>query len=141
MECRQSPHKWNPPGRLLRLTSYLCPPTPMGLLPAGCRRPWNLALLQVASAEAVLGSGPHAWPPLPCVTFRRVAVLLWRPGQSPILPFACCVGLLRPVFLLVSFFRVSGRAPRRWKAPGGGGAGWGIAVAQGPGPVQQKGLK
>ena len=30
-----------------------------------------------------------------CVTFRRVAVPLRGPGQSPALPLACCVGLLR----------------------------------------------
>ena len=30
----------------------------------------------------------------PCVTFRRVAVSLRGPGQSPDLPFACCVGSL-----------------------------------------------
>ena len=30
-----------------------------------------------------------------CVTFRRAAVSLRGPGQSPFLPFACCVGLLR----------------------------------------------
>ena len=30
----------------------------------------------------------------PCVTFRLVVVPLRGPGQSPILPFACCVGLL-----------------------------------------------
>ena len=28
----------------------------------------------------------------PCVTFRRAAVSLRGPGQSPVLPFACCVG-------------------------------------------------
>ena len=33
----------------------------------------------------------------PCVTFRRVAVSLRGPGQSPVLPFACCVGSLRSV--------------------------------------------
>ena len=33
--------------------------------------------------------GPH---PTPCVTFRRVAVSLRGPRQSPVLPFACCVG-------------------------------------------------
>ena len=31
----------------------------------------------------------------PCVTFRRVAVSLRGPGQSPVLPFVCCVGSLR----------------------------------------------
>ena len=35
-------------------------------------------------------------PPSPCVTFRR-AVSLRGPGQSPVLPFACCVGLLLSV--------------------------------------------
>ena len=33
----------------------------------------------------------------PCVTFRRVVVSLRGPGQSPALPFACCVGSLRSV--------------------------------------------
>ena len=35
----------------------------------------------------------HRAPPR--VTFRRVAVSLRGPGQSPVLPFACCVGSLR----------------------------------------------
>ena len=30
----------------------------------------------------------------PCVTFRRVAVSFRGPGQSPVPPFACCVGSL-----------------------------------------------
>ena len=33
----------------------------------------------------------------PCVTFRLVVVPLWGPGQSTVLPFACCVGLLLSV--------------------------------------------
>ena len=36
-------------------------------------------------------------PPPPCVTFRRVVVSLRGPGQSPGLPFACCVGSLLSV--------------------------------------------
>ena len=36
-------------------------------------------------------------PPPPRVAFRRVAVSLRGPGQSPVLPFACCVGSLRSV--------------------------------------------
>ena len=36
-------------------------------------------------------------PPLPCVTFCRVVAPLRGPGQSPVLPFACCVGSLRSV--------------------------------------------
>ena len=35
--------------------------------------------------------------PSPCVTFRRVVAPLQGPGQSPVLPFACCVGSLRSV--------------------------------------------
>ena len=42
--------------------------------------------------EAQSGSGT---PPPPCVTFRLVVVSLRGPGQSPVLPFACCVGSLR----------------------------------------------
>ena len=33
----------------------------------------------------------------PCVTFRRVVAPLRGPGQSPVLPFACCVGSLLSV--------------------------------------------
>ena len=33
----------------------------------------------------------------PCVTVRRVVVPLRGPGQSPVLPFACCIGSLRSV--------------------------------------------
>ena len=33
----------------------------------------------------------------PCVTSRRVVVPLRGPGESPVLPFACCVGSLRSV--------------------------------------------
>ena len=37
----------------------------------------------------------HAMPP--CVTFRLVVVSLRGPGQSPVLPFACCVWSLLSV--------------------------------------------
>ena len=40
---------------------------------------------------------PPPPPPAPRVTFRRVAVSLRGPGQSPLLPFACCVSALRSV--------------------------------------------
>ena len=42
---------------------------------------------------------PHQAPPSPPprVTFRRVVVPLRGPGQSPVLPFACCVGSLLSV--------------------------------------------
>ena len=36
-------------------------------------------------------------PPPPCVTFRQVVVSLRGPGRSPVVPFACCVGLLLSV--------------------------------------------
>ena len=52
-------------------------------------------------------------PPPPCVTFCRVAVSLRGPGQSPVLPFVCCVGSLPSDgrggrCSLLSRFRVSG---------------------------------
>ena len=42
------------------------------------------------------GNAPVPYPP-PCVTFRRVVAPLRGPGQSPVLPFACCVGSLLSV--------------------------------------------
>ena len=42
--------------------------------------------------------------PPPYVTFRPIAVSLRAPGQSPVLPFACCVGSLR--FVVVPAFAV-----------------------------------
>ena len=38
-----------------------------------------------------------AWTAPPCVTFHLVVVSLRGPGQSPVLPFACCVELLLSV--------------------------------------------
>ena len=45
------------------------------------------------------GATPWIWSrtPSPRVTFRRVVAPLQGPGQSPVLPFACCVGSLRSV--------------------------------------------
>ena len=43
------------------------------------------------------GGQQEAHPPPPRVTCRPVFVSLRGPGQSPVLPFACCVGLLRSV--------------------------------------------
>ena len=40
---------------------------------------------------------PSPRPPPPCVTFRLVVAPLRGPGQSPVLPFACCVGSLLSV--------------------------------------------
>ena len=40
---------------------------------------------------------PPPPPPPPCVTFRLVVVSVRGPGQSPVLPFACCVGSLLSV--------------------------------------------
>ena len=55
----------------------------------------------VASRAHALPSPPF-WFPVPavlvaCVTFRLVVAPLRGPGQSPVLPFACCVGLLLSV--------------------------------------------
>ena len=46
------------------------------------------------SAMAFL-TGPWTVTCPPCVTVRRVAASLRGPGQSPVLPSACCVGSLR----------------------------------------------
>ena len=43
------------------------------------------------------GGGPGDGGLTPCVTFRRVFAPLRGPGQSPVRPFACCVGSLRSV--------------------------------------------
>ena len=41
--------------------------------------------------------GSKGLPSPPCVTVRRVVAPLRGPGQSPVRPFACCVGSLRSV--------------------------------------------
>ena len=62
------------------------------------RRPRG-ACLGMTRASWGLCRGPLVCPPLipppPRVTFRRVVAPLRGPGQSPVLPFACCVGSLR----------------------------------------------
>ena len=45
----------------------------------------------------IRGGGGDVADPTPCVTFRLVVVPLRGPGQSPVLPFACCAGLLLSV--------------------------------------------
>ena len=66
------------------------------------------AIRTLAPPEALRGSFVCIGHPLyrrgardtgctPRVKFRRVAVSLRGPGQSPVLPFACCVGSLRSV--------------------------------------------
>ena len=47
------------------------------------------------SPRTLLGTLPPPLPPR--VTFRLVVAPLRGPGQSPVLPFACCVGSLRSV--------------------------------------------
>ena len=60
----------------------------------------------------------NIFDPPPHVTFCPVVVSLRGPGQSPVLPSACCVGLLlsvcrplRPVLLLVLFPHSRSRSP------------------------------
>ena len=58
-----------------------------------CRTPPHLEhTMVVPSCEAY---PPSIVPP--CVTFRLVVGSLQSPGQSPVLPFACCVGVLLSV--------------------------------------------
>ena len=85
-------------GRVLRSSiatacrgiGHACPGAPS---PALCR---TGPLPGPLSTHPTPGAPAHP-PPPPCVTFRRVAVSLRGPGQSPVLPFACCVGSLRSV--------------------------------------------
>ena len=59
--------------------------------------PLNLALaVRGTVAGDRLGARSPPPPPL-CVIFRLVVVSLRGPGQSPVLPFACCVGSLLSV--------------------------------------------
>ena len=54
---------------------------------------WLVAPLCIA-ARGAMPPCVRSVAPAPCVTFRRVTVSLRGPGQSPVLPFACCVGSL-----------------------------------------------
>ena len=49
----------------------------------------------LTTAPAVPHHFPGEAPPATCATFRQVAVSSRAPGQSPVLPFACCVGSMR----------------------------------------------
>ena len=63
-------------------------------------------------------------PPPPRVTFRRDVIPLWGPGQSPVLPFACCVGSLLPPpppEVLLALARLKGGAVTSRSAGGGEG--------------------
>ena len=86
-----------------------------GIWQAGGRDRPSSSLRVVHAAPTVLAGAPycppvdfvtvsphhhhhhHHRPVTPRVTFRRVVVSLRGPGQSPVLPFACCVGSLRSV--------------------------------------------
>ena len=60
--------------------------------PVTCPPP--LPVRQPAPPPHSLFLGGHTTP---CVTFRRVVAPLRGPGQSPVLPFACCVRSLLSV--------------------------------------------
>ena len=51
-------------------------------------------IFRIAAGSGRARVGQSDRPP-PRVTFRLVVVSLRGPGQSPVLPFACCVGSLR----------------------------------------------
>ena len=70
-----------------RLCSVV-PPCPSGAPRRGLRAPHGRC---GQGRDALEGGGA------PCVTFRLVVVSLRGPGQSPVLPFACCAGSLRSV--------------------------------------------
>ena len=66
---------------------------PLCDIPSGCfffTGPWTVtrsSLRMLCRVAAFCRHCPHS-----CVTIRRVAVSLRGPGQSPVRPFACCVG-------------------------------------------------
>ena len=70
--------------------------TPRAIWMAGHRGIAEQADLR-AWAQCCGAYRPSAAPPPPRVTVRPVVVPLRGPGQSPALPFACCVGSLRSV--------------------------------------------
>ena len=63
--------------------------------PHQSNRHWTLSTLLPLPRGVSSQTEPP--PPPPCVTFRLVVISLRGPGQSPVLPFACCVGSLRSV--------------------------------------------
>ena len=65
------------------------PPPPLSKRPPCAPPPQRRLCLATGGGE---GGGRT-----PCVTFRRVVVPARGPGQSPVLPFACCVGSLLSV--------------------------------------------
>ena len=54
-------------------------------------------MLEIPFTQACGGACWFGWCPAPRVTFRLVVAPLRGPGQSPLLPFACCVVLLLSV--------------------------------------------
>ena len=85
-------------------TSEAVPEAVRQAVGGGFRSGWG-RLLSVTNA---IEPGTWQWPGIgwapwkgrgvpPRVTFRLVAVSLRGPGQSPVLPFACCVGSLLSV--------------------------------------------
>ena len=107
---RRTTHSPKPPKRVSSHAGTLRPRRPAPL-----RFDENGAALRRGHCPPV--NGPCHAPP-PRVTFRRGAAALRGPGQSPVLPFACCVGSLRFVGRCGRCsrwcrFRVR-RAPSRW---------------------------
>ena len=92
---------------ILSLFSFPSPPsvlcTVFGAQPAlSCYLPLLVpfplpSFSSTVSILSALGGIGWVWGGGGGVTFRRVVVLLRGPGQSPLLPFACCVGSLRSV--------------------------------------------
>ena len=88
-----------------------------GSTPNGTKNLWGKFQHQTAKRNS-----PHELVPLrnpPCVPFRLVVLPLRGPGQSPVLPFACCVGSLRSVGRCGRCscwcrFRVRGAQPPPW---------------------------
>ena len=70
--------------------------TPLPTASVRPQRPSNLRPNRSSNRHPV-PLRPFQPPPPPRLTFRRVVAPLRGPGQSPVLPSACCVGSLRSV--------------------------------------------
>ena len=78
----------SPPGQ--RGSDTLCTGGGIGAIPS----PERMVALTPGDTAPVPPCPPVQAQDAPRVTFRRVVVSLRGPGQSPVLPFACCVGSL-----------------------------------------------
>ena len=97
---RPARHQARPPGARQRATGLIrrCVRVTRWWGGGGCRARWAAATGEWTAAATPEGQEFRGGAlRTPRVTFRRVVVPLRGPGQSPVLPSACCVGSVRSV--------------------------------------------